>query len=279
MSEAATVGILRDLFAIAGVALVLGLAVYGGLRAAGGWQWNCDGNVLSRPYGWPDGVAAILLLAFLGWNLTTELPAAGGAGGGDPELRPEAVMLVSILLMVVLTLGLMTFMRVRRLDPGEMFGMRQMSVWRALWVAVGALVVVLLVMAGIVHLMEQHFFDGKWPDTGVQEPVALFQQSTGVAKVLLALAMIIVVPVYEETVFRGFLYGVTKRFTDRWFAAILTSLIFACVHRYVGGLVPLFVLAMGFAVAYELTGCLLVPMLMHALFNGWQTLTLTFFAS
>ena len=63
------------------------------------------------------------------------------------------------------------------------------------------------------------------------------------------------------------------------FAAIFTSLIFACVHRYVGGLVPLFVLSMGFAVAYEMTGCLLVPIIMHAFFNAWQTLAMTFLDS
>ena len=70
MSDAATVGILRDLFGIASVALVVALGLYAALRAAGGPHWNFDGNVLSRPYRWPDGIAALLLLVFLSWNLT-----------------------------------------------------------------------------------------------------------------------------------------------------------------------------------------------------------------
>ena len=37
-----------------------------------------------------------------------------------------------------------------------------------------------------------------------------------------------------------------------------------------------FTLAMGFAIAYEATGCLLVPMTMHAMFNGINVILLAF---
>jgi membrane protease YdiL (CAAX protease family) len=40
------------------------------------------------------------------------------------------------------------------------------------------------------------------------------------------------------------------------------------MHQHVGSLVPLFVLALSFTLAYEATGCLLVPIFMHALFNA-----------
>ena len=46
------------------------------------------------------------------------------------------------------------------------------------------------------------------------------------------------------------------------------------VHQHVGSLFPLFLLAIGLAVAYEATGCLLVPIFMHATFNGISLLAM-----
>ena len=48
----------------------------------------------------------------------------------------------------------------------------------------------------------------------------------------------------------------------------LTSLLFAAIHMNGPVFLPLFVLAVCLTLAYEATGSLWVPMLMHALFNG-----------
>ena len=85
---------------------------------------------------------------------------------------------------------------------------------------------------------------------------------------MLIIAAVIVAPIVEETVFRGFIYGVIKRFTDSWFAAFCSALLFAVVHFHIGSLIPLTVLALVLCAAYERTGSLVVPMMMHGLFNG-----------
>ena len=50
-----------------------------------------------------------------------------------------------------------------------------------------------------------------------------------------------------------------------------TSLIFALVHQHIGTMVPLFSLGLVLVLAYELTGSLLVPIFIHALFNLGST--------
>ncbi|MEM8953591.1 MAG: CPBP family intramembrane glutamic endopeptidase, partial [Verrucomicrobiota bacterium] len=65
-------------------------------------------------------------------------------------------------------------------------------------------------------------------------------------------------------------YPVIKRYSDRFFSAVVTSMAFAVVHMNLLSVAPLFVLAMAFTLAYELTGCLWVPIVMHALFNTAQ---------
>ncbi len=42
-------------------------------------------------------------------------------------------------------------------------------------------------------------------------------------KWLLVGTAVLVAPIVEETIFRGFIYGVMKRYTDRWFAMLLSS--------------------------------------------------------
>lgn len=270
MSEAATLGIIRDLFAIAGLALLIGTGFYAVVRTGGGPQWNCDGNVLSRPYGKPDGIMGLLLLAFFVSSSTavvTSLEPGEPAGAPGAE-APEAALLIGMVFMLVIALLVLAWMRIRRLEPGEMFGIRQLPLGRAVLFGAASLALVYGAMLVVRYLLQEILFEGSWPDNSSQEPIETFRATGGVFfKAVLGIAAVLIAPVAEETIFRGFLYGVTKRFSDRWFAAIFTSLVFACVHRHVGSTVPLFTLAMGFAIAYEVTGCLLVPIAMHSLFN------------
>lgn len=278
MSDAAAQEIILDLFGIAGVALVIGLGLYAFIRAGGGPQWNCDGNVLSRPYDWQDGVAALLLLAFFIFSITG---ATGPETTGQKEIQSAAnsatALLFGMAFMLVISLLILAFMRMRGQEPGEMFGIRLLPPLRAVLFGAASLALVYGAMLGMRYLVQELVFHGNWPDNSSQESIEILKSSGGIYyKIMLGLGAVVIAPVAEETIFRGFLYGVTKRFSDRWFAAILTSLLFACVHSHVGSAVPLFTLAMGFSIAYEITGCLLVPIAMHALFNAFNLALLTF---
>ncbi len=267
MSEAATLAIIRDVFVISGVALIMALGAYALLRAGGGPSWNYQGEVLSRPYGWEDGVTVFLVLAFFAWSSSGSEPMPSTAGqSSNPSVAP---LMIGMVFMLMIAAVLLAYLRIRGLNPGELFGMRQLSVKAALCTGAGWLVVVYAAIALSRVYLETRLFGGNWPDNSTQDPVKTFQQAGGPAiKLLLAAGAVIIAPIAEETIFRGLIYGVVKSFSDRWFSAIFTSLVFAGVHQHVGSLPALFVLAMGFALAYEATGCLLVPMCMHALFNA-----------
>ncbi len=268
MSETASQAIIHDLFVLCGMALVMALGVYAMLRAGEGPIWNYEGEVLSRPYGWGDGLTALILLTFFAWGslAANQMPATPPGQTGETSI---SALMVGMVFMLMIAAVLLAYLRVRGLNPGELFGMRQLTIKAALFSAAGWLVLVYVVMVLSRHFLEKNIFGGSWPDDSEQDPVKTFQQAGGPAlKLLLAAGAVIIAPIAEETIFRGFIYGVVKSFSERWFAAIFTSLVFAAVHQHVGSLPALFVLAMGFAMAYEATGCLLVPMFMHALFNA-----------
>lgn len=103
----------------------------------------------------------------------------------------------------------------------------------------------------------------------IQDVVLIFTepQSFLTLLALLGLAMI-VAPVAEEVLFRGMLLPLIMKRLGAGPAVVLSSAVFALVHFHVPSFFPLFALAACLALAYIYTGSLLVPIVMHALFNG-----------
>jgi hypothetical protein len=273
MPDAATIGVLRDVVILVLLALVVGGFVYHRIRrACPQVNWNYQGKVLSHFYGQHDVVIALLLLSpyILGLLFYSRADAvsSGGPGAAGGEAQAGAV-----LSQIVFALGwsaalLIWFRRVRGLDVGVLFGIRAMPLGKVIGFALGAIapafLVVIVVNMGAVELLR-----GVWPDVSPQQVVKAFETSGSVpVRLLMGFAAVVAAPLSEELLFRGLLYGVCKRFTDSWFAAIATSLLFASVHMHVGSFIPLFALALILVAVYEITGSLLVPILMHAFFNA-----------
>lgn len=277
MSDLATLAVMRDVFAIAGLSLAIALTVYGVLRVTQDLHWNLEGNVLVRPYKTVDVCVALALLSLMVWG------GMQRSEGGAPKVEElsdaasAAGLFFSALILIFLSLMLVGYLTIYRgLNPAEMFGLRQMSMARAFGVSIGAVLLVVLSMWLIFIITTALGLGWKDVDSSPQDTVKIFKNPGNVvSKVLLGVLAVVVAPLAEEIFFRGFLYGVVKRFTDRWFAAIFSALVFAAVHQHVGSLVPLFLLAIGFALAYESTGCLLVPVFMHALFNAGNLVALS----
>lgn len=263
--------ILRDVFVIAMLALAVAAGLYAWLRKQTDTLWNLEGNVLTRPYGPLDAVVALLLIGLFGVAFFVTPDAANGeaVGAADPlSLSSLVLQAITMLLLCLVVLGYLRL--VRGLNPAEMFGLRQMTLKRSLIFAVPALIIsVIAISLGTAALMAWN--GGELPDTSTQETVEAFEKNGSLAfRVMLGFLAIVIAPLTEELLFRGFLYGVVKRSTDRWFAAFFTAVIFAVVHVHVGTAPQLFLLGLGLAIAYEMSGCLLVPVLMHAMFNAWN---------
>jgi membrane protease YdiL (CAAX protease family) len=280
MPSPENIAVLRDVLVMAMLALGLALLLYAGVRMVFDASWNLEGNVLTRPYGAPDALAALLLLAVLCGGFF----AREKAGPTPADVTTSGVTLEGLLMNVIFMLLLCAVILghlivVRRLNPAEMFGLRQMSLKRALRFAVIALLFTVaggaIVMLALMGLNEGPLPGGSAP----QDAVKSFEDGGNLAyRLALAFVAVVTAPVTEELLFRGFLYGVVKRMTDRWFAAVFTSVIFAVVHLHVGTAPQLFLLGIGLAIAYEQSGCLLVPIFMHAMFNACNIAMLAYAA-
>ncbi|WP_428939697.1 lysostaphin resistance A-like protein [Fontivita pretiosa] len=120
-----------------------------------------------------------------------------------------------------------------------------------------------------------------WQWLGLEHPQAhqLLQQLRDspdpLLRILIVVSAVLVAPAFEEIFFRGHLQTATLytlfRRPDmpvaRWTAVLLSSLVFASVHEW-WTRPPIFFLSLCLGYAYERTGNLWVPILIHAAFNA-----------
>lgn len=78
---------------------------------------------------------------------------------------------------------------------------------------------------------------------------------------------VIVAPLAEEIVFRAGFFRYLRTRVPRVVAYVVPAAIFGALHGNLAAFVPLTTLAVVFAIAYERTGRLAVPIVAHALFN------------
>jgi membrane protease YdiL (CAAX protease family) len=102
------------------------------------------------------------------------------------------------------------------------------------------------------------------------------QSSTLEQRILIIVLAVSLAPLAEEFIFRFFMYGVMRRYFGRVLGIVASALLFAAVHAHWPSFAPLFVLGSCFAIAYEWSGSILVPMIMHALFNAITLTALAF---
>ena len=88
---------------------------------------------------------------------------------------------------------------------------------------------------------------------------------------------VLAAPLFEEFIFRGLIQGGLRRSLPAWPAIVISAAIFAIVHPP-ASMLPVFVLGLCAGWAHERGGSLLVPMLVHGIYNAvvlaWQLVIL-----
>jgi membrane protease YdiL (CAAX protease family) len=100
-----------------------------------------------------------------------------------------------------------------------------------------------------------------------QKIISEFPRS-GAGVVLFVIVAVVMAPLFEEVVFRGFLF---RGFANSWgwvWGAVVSSVIFGIAHLQLDVFVPLAVLGFALAWVYRRTGSLWTCIAMHAVFNA-----------
>ena len=99
--------------------------------------------------------------------------------------------------------------------------------------------------------------------------------------ILLIIGIVIVAPVFEETLFRGFLFtGIQQSHLGTGVAIGFNSAAWAIIHTQYGAfdLISIFVLGILLSIARIASGSLLVPIILHGTFNLFAILEMAIFS-
>lgn len=122
------------------------------------------------------------------------------------------------------------------------------------------LVVILVITAAIIHITKYV------PER--QPVVELFLKEKNAAFLMYSsLFAAILGPFIEELFFRGFMYGVLKKYAGAIWSAVITAVIFAALHTHIVGFFPIFALGILLAYLYEKTGTIVSSITVHIIHN------------
>ncbi len=193
---------------------------------------------------------------------------------------PSSIGLVDILFSNIIFLivgavifALASFSRGRK--PKHVFGLRKRSQKYIIIITMAGMFVA-YISVFIGSIISNFLLSTEEPKKeDLQEIVQTLMTNDDISlKIAIALSAIIFAPLIEEVIFRGYLYPVIKRFSHPIFSCVITSLLFAVIHSNLEGLMPLFLLAIVLTIFYEISKSIWVPILMHACFNGVNTISI-----
>lgn len=145
------------------------------------------------------------------------------------------------------------------------------SIWKTIFTAAG-----FLIAADILSQLMYVGFHLPTPDS----PAGDFgSQLRGMSFLIFGLITVVGAPIFEELVFRGFVFNMLRHsFGTTWrsdlAAAVVSGAIFAAGHMTLTGFPELFIVGVGLALMYRHTGSLYGSMTMHALNNLMATIAL-----
>lgn len=222
------------------------------------------GRVEVRHFGLPDFLFGGFLAFFFVWGGVSSI-LKPGAPGGEPR---EDRLLESAALMGMIFVATVAFAGIRGI-PMRAFGLAWENASKvALRAAMGLGMILPPVWA--INLATQYLIARNNPQE--QDIVTMFRQAAGDGDGwsirITVVSAVLVAPLVEETVFRGYFYPVIKPYLGAVGAALATSAMFAFSHGNLAVLPGLFLLSLSLTLAFERFGSLWVSVGMHSAFNA-----------
>lgn len=147
--------------------------------------------------------------------------------------------------------------------PEGWFRFKWLSGW-PFW-GLGGYFVALPLMIG-VSIVNQQIWQGQGGSNPLLQTV--LEEGDMLALLVFFLTAAIAAPLFEETLFRGFLLPSLTRYMSQGWAIVASSFLFAIAHLSLSEVLPLMTLGMVLGFVYTRSRNLLSPMLLHSLWNS-----------
>lgn len=144
-------------------------------------------------------------------------------------------------------------------------GLTSSFTWTDIGLSVVGFVVYLFLAGFFTRLMSQIF---PWFDMTEIQNVGYSNLVTPIDKLLAIFSLVIVAPIAEEAIFRGWLYGKLRAKLGIIYSILLTSLLFGIMHGQWNVGVNVFAMSLVLCIMREITGTIYSGIFLHMLKNA-----------
>lgn len=217
------------------------------------------------------GLTALVFMAFF----TAEIAVYYGAlllknlGFSFSSINESVLNTISSVLIYILaiaiTIGLPWSIKKHKTTREEL-GFLRLPSWMDILITPAGLIVY-VIFSAIASLIFFKIFPGI--NITQTQNVGFSDMSQNYQYILAFITLVIVAPVAEETLFRGYLFGKLKKYhIPVWIAMIVTSALFGAIHGQWNLAIDTFALSMVMCLLRQITGNLWAPILLHMAKNG-----------
>lgn len=180
------------------------------------------------------------------------------------QLSDTQTTVFSYLLTQVIVIGLLVgLVRLMKVNAATL-GLGRVANWNYLLLL--PLVYLLCLVASIAVTAAASLLFSGFDVTQAQE-LGLAQPPNQLDLILLGIMLVVLVPLAEEFIFRGYLFGMLRREFPFWLAAVVTSVIFGVAHGQWNVGLDTFILSLALCFLREKTGSIWTGVALHALKN------------
>jgi len=229
-------------------------------------DWNLGGSVSTtviRP------IDLVLVAVYTAYFVASWKNLVEGLATADLKvLTAGSVMGGAVFILILAALAPAALFR--RINLMEFFGLRWNRWKHIFWIGPCFVIGMMVVGVVMIQLGWQEWVKANYGG-GSQRVVQMIRETQDMALLgAIVFSAVVVAPIAEEVIFRGFLYPVVKRYSEPWFAAIFTGCLFGVIHFNLMSFPLLALMGIVLVVLYEITGSLWVPIACHAAFNALQ---------
>lgn len=168
--------------------------------------------------------------------------------------------IIALVLIIFVPLAFMKKWKTNR----EELGLRGSPTWTDIGLAPVGFVVALAISAGLAAI----FSVFPWFNVHETQQLGFSFYLSGGDRIIAFITLVILPPIVEEIIFRGFLYGKLRSRLSMPASILITSLLFGIIHLQWNVGLDVFALSIVLCVLREITGTIYAGILTHMLKNG-----------
>jgi len=182
----------------------------------------------------------------------------------NPAVLQTTAAAIVYIIALLITMGL-PYLILKHPTTLENLGFNRLPSWTDIVISPAGLIIY-FILSSIALLLAIKFVPGFNVDQA--QDIGFGKLNHNYEYILAFITLVVIAPIAEEVLFRGYLYSRLKSFLPIWAAILATSILFGAIHGSWNLAIDVFFLSIISCILREITGSLWASILLHMLKNG-----------